>query len=296
MSAPECHCQASETQPTREVQEERIVGLGIRHEPAHGVDDVLLGRLHHGVGLVVGQDDHILALVPMVLDQVLRKVLGVVDAAAQFAFLAEIVDTDQERTPLSCAVGVLEGIAGGGSVAELLVARRRRRAGPRRLPTVSAISTTGSWVAVGIEMRRGRMLRRLVVLLLLRRLVSAVLLLVASLLISSLLVPVLLISAVLRRRLAVALLVVLRRRLAVTLLRRGILSITLRSGTLLISAAAASAGTVTLAGITSVRHVLFLEILQRGERTGKGQRQLGQFQREISGRKAREKLFWEFAS
>lgn len=253
MSAPECHCQASETQPTREVQKERIVGLGIRHEPAHGVDDVLLGRLHHGVGLVVGQDDHILALVPMVLDQILRKVLGVVDAAAQFAFLAEIVDTDQECTPLSCAVGVLEGIAGGGSVAELLVARRRRWAGPRRLPTVSAISTTGSWVAVGIEMRWGRMLRRLVVLLLLRRLVSAVLLLlVASLLISSLLVPALLISAVLRRRLAVALLVVLRRRLAVTLLRRGILSITLRRGTLLISAAAAAAGTVTLAGITSV--------------------------------------------
>ena len=55
---------------TRVVEEERVVGLGVLDEPVHGAQDVLLGRLAHGVLLVVGQSDHVLALVPKGLHQV----------------------------------------------------------------------------------------------------------------------------------------------------------------------------------------------------------------------------------
>lgn len=55
---------------TRVVEEERVVGLSVLNEPVHGAQDVLLSRLAHGILLVVGQSDHVLALVTKGLHQV----------------------------------------------------------------------------------------------------------------------------------------------------------------------------------------------------------------------------------
>lgn len=77
------------------MEEERIIGLRILDQPVHGAEDIRLGRLAHGVLLVIGQDHHILAGVAEVLVQVGGHVLDVVDTSAQLTFLTEIVDSDQ---------------------------------------------------------------------------------------------------------------------------------------------------------------------------------------------------------
>jgi hypothetical protein len=111
------------------VEKQRVVGLGVLDEPVHGAQDVGLGRLAHGVLLVVGQDDHVLALVAKVRVQVAAHVLDVVDAAAQLALLAEVVDADQQGFPAAGAVGVLEGVISRRTMAEVLGMRRRWRRG-----------------------------------------------------------------------------------------------------------------------------------------------------------------------
>lgn len=102
------------------MQEEGVVGPCVGDEPLHGADDVALGWLHDGVLLVVGQDDHILALIAVILYQEGRDVLGVVDAPAQLSLLAKVIDANKKRASLARAVGVLEGIALGRAVTELL--------------------------------------------------------------------------------------------------------------------------------------------------------------------------------
>lgn len=121
------------------MEEQGIVRLGAPDEPRGSLQDVVFRGDHPGILLVVGQDDHVLALVAVALDQEGGDVLDVVDAAAQLALLAEVVDADQQRLALPRAVRVLEGVALRGPVAELLGRRRRRRSRPVRA-SVSAVS------------------------------------------------------------------------------------------------------------------------------------------------------------
>lgn len=93
------------------------------HRPQY----ILLGRLAHGVLLVVGEDDHVLALVAKMLGQVGGHVADIIDAAAQLAALAKVVDADQQGFPLAGALRVLEGVVLGMAVAEALRGRGWRR-------------------------------------------------------------------------------------------------------------------------------------------------------------------------
>lgn len=61
----------------------------------HGPQDVLLGGLAHRVLLVIGENNHIFALVVEVLDEVGRHVPNIVDAAPELTALAEVVDADK---------------------------------------------------------------------------------------------------------------------------------------------------------------------------------------------------------
>lgn len=86
----------------------------------HSPQDVLLGRLAHGVLLVVGEQDHVLPLVSKVLNQVRGHVAHVIDAASQLAALAEVVDANEQGLPAPIALRVLESIVGGGAGAKVL--------------------------------------------------------------------------------------------------------------------------------------------------------------------------------
>ncbi len=88
--------ETADTKLTRVVEEERVVGSGILNQPVHGAEDVLLGRLAHGVLLVVGEDDHVLSLVAEVFDEIGRHVPNIVYAASKLASLAEVVDADEK--------------------------------------------------------------------------------------------------------------------------------------------------------------------------------------------------------
>ena len=124
--------------PTRVVKEERIIRPCVLDKPVHGAQDILLGRLAHRVLQVVGQDDHILALVAEVLVQVRRHVLDVVDAAPQLSALPEVVDPDQQRLAATRAVRVLEGVV-----------RRRGREALRRAGRRGGVAVAGMAVRVG---------------------------------------------------------------------------------------------------------------------------------------------------
>ena len=141
---------------TRVVEEQGVVGLGVPDKPAYGADNVGLGGLHDGVRLVVGQDDHVFPLVPMVLDEEGRQIVDVVDTATQLALLAKVVDTDEKSLSLARAVGVLEGIAVRGAMAEFLGLRGRGRAGTG---VVSSVAGVWERISVGVETGRRRVLR-----------------------------------------------------------------------------------------------------------------------------------------
>ena len=120
---------------TRVVEEKGVVRTGILDQPVHGAQDVGLGRLAHGVLLVIRQQDHVFAGVAEVLVEVGGHVLDVVDAAAQLPFLVEVVDTDQESLSLAGAAGVLEVVSLGSAMAEGDgVTWRRSRAAVMALP------------------------------------------------------------------------------------------------------------------------------------------------------------------
>ena len=94
------------TTMTREVDEERIVWLSISDEPMHGTQDVGLGRYTHGILLIVRQNDHILAAIPVSLMQEGGHVGYIVDTTVQFVGLTKIVDPDEQRlsAPSTCRV------------------------------------------------------------------------------------------------------------------------------------------------------------------------------------------------
>lgn len=108
---------------TREMEKQRVIGLGALDEPVHGTQDVVSGGLTDRVLLVVGQDNHILPLVAVSFSQEGRDVLNIVQAAAQLAVLTEVVDANEQRLSLAGTSRVLEAIAFRGTVAELLEAR-----------------------------------------------------------------------------------------------------------------------------------------------------------------------------
>ena len=70
----------------------------------HRPQDICFCRLAHRVLLVVGQGDHILALVTEGLHEVVGHVLNIVDATSELTFLAKVVDTDQQSLALAGTV------------------------------------------------------------------------------------------------------------------------------------------------------------------------------------------------
>ena len=105
--------------------------LGILDEPFKGPEDVGLCGLRDGIPGVVGQDDHVLALVVVVLGQEGRDVVDVVDAPPELCLLADVVDADQQGLAGAGTLGVLECVSLRGARAKVLrtLWRRRPRAG-----------------------------------------------------------------------------------------------------------------------------------------------------------------------
>lgn len=100
------------------MEEQRIVGLRILNQPVHSAQDIRLGRLAHGVLLIIGKEDHVFARVAEILVQICGHVLDIVNTSAQLTLLAEIVDSDQECLALTSTARVLEAISLRGTVAK----------------------------------------------------------------------------------------------------------------------------------------------------------------------------------
>lgn len=114
-------------QHTGIVKEESIIGLSVRHKPTHSPNDVLSGRNHDWILLIIGQQNHVLSLVAIALYQESRNIVYVVDTSSQLAFLVKVVDADEKCLATTSTSGVLESIAFGGSMTELLGHRGGRR-------------------------------------------------------------------------------------------------------------------------------------------------------------------------
>lgn len=52
------------------MEEQRIIGLCILDKPVHGAQNIRLGRLAHGVLLIIGEEDHVFAGIAEILVQV----------------------------------------------------------------------------------------------------------------------------------------------------------------------------------------------------------------------------------
>lgn len=102
------------------MQEERIVWTSVLDQPVHGPENVLLGRLAHGILLIVCEDDHVFPLVAKVLDEVGRHVAHVVDAASKLATLAKIVDANQQAFPPAITLRVLKVVVLWVAIAKAL--------------------------------------------------------------------------------------------------------------------------------------------------------------------------------
>ena len=100
------------------MEEQRIVGLRVLDQPVHGAQNIRLSRLTHGVLLIIGEEDHVLAGIAEILVQVCRHVLDIVDTSAKLTLLTKVVDSDQQRLALTSAARVLEAIPLRGAVAE----------------------------------------------------------------------------------------------------------------------------------------------------------------------------------
>ena len=130
------------------MKEESIIGLGVLDQPAESADDVFASGNHDRVLLVISQDDHVLSLVVVALHQEGRDVVYIVDTSTQLAFLTKIVDTNEKRLATTGTSGVLESVAFGGTVAELLRNIGRRWSGSSVLGMV--VSTLWKRKAVRI--------------------------------------------------------------------------------------------------------------------------------------------------
>ena len=54
-------------QLTRVMEEERVVGAGVLHQPVHRPQDVLFRRLAHRILLIICEDNHVVSLVAKVV-------------------------------------------------------------------------------------------------------------------------------------------------------------------------------------------------------------------------------------
>ena len=95
----------------------------------HCSQQVLLGRLAHGILLVVCQDYHILSCISEIAVQVCRHILDIIDAPSQLTLLSKVIDPNQQSFSSPCAVRVLKVISLGCAGAEALLALGRRRWG-----------------------------------------------------------------------------------------------------------------------------------------------------------------------
>jgi hypothetical protein len=77
----------------------------------HSPQNVLFRRYTHLSLLVVGQDNHVLALVPKMLHKVSGHVSHVVYTSPQLSSLSKVVDAYEESFPPTRALGVLVRVA-----------------------------------------------------------------------------------------------------------------------------------------------------------------------------------------
>lgn len=82
------------TTMSRIMEEKRVIWPSVLDEPVHSSQDILLCWLAHGVLLIVGEDNHILALITEVLNEISRHVPNIIDTASELPALAEVVDAD----------------------------------------------------------------------------------------------------------------------------------------------------------------------------------------------------------
>ena len=95
----------------------------------HCAKDILLCRLAHRVLLIVRQNHHVFSRVAEVAVQVGGHVFDIIDAAAQLAFLVEVIDADEEGFAATGTGGVLEAVGGRSAGAEGLHLLRGWRRG-----------------------------------------------------------------------------------------------------------------------------------------------------------------------
>jgi len=77
------------------MQKQGVIWPSILNKPVHGLQDVLSRWDAHGMLRIIGQKDHVLSAVSMVLDEVVGQVLGIIDATSQLSLLTKVVDADE---------------------------------------------------------------------------------------------------------------------------------------------------------------------------------------------------------
>lgn len=93
----------------------------------HCPQDVRFSGLAHGILLVIGQGDHVFALVTEVLVEIVAHVLHVIDTSTQLTALTEVVDSDKQGFATTGTVGVLERVTRRRAMAKGLGLLRRWR-------------------------------------------------------------------------------------------------------------------------------------------------------------------------
>lgn len=77
------------------MEKQRIVRLRVLNEPMHRPHNVCFSRLAHRILLIVGQEDHVFALVSEMAVEIPAHVLHIIDAAPQLTLLSKIVDANE---------------------------------------------------------------------------------------------------------------------------------------------------------------------------------------------------------
>lgn len=77
------------------MKKQGVIGLCVFDKPAHGVLDVFLRWPHSGFRLIIGQDDHIFALVVVIVYQEGGHIVNIVDASLQLGLAAKVIDSDE---------------------------------------------------------------------------------------------------------------------------------------------------------------------------------------------------------
>jgi len=110
---------------TGKVEEERIVGLRVLDQPMHCPNDVCLCGLAQRIGLVVGQDHHVLSPISVTLIQEGRHLRNIIDATPQLVRLSNVVNTDEKGFPTARTRRILVPIVRWSTVSKTLTLQRR---------------------------------------------------------------------------------------------------------------------------------------------------------------------------